>query len=210
MRLTLFGATGRTGQQVLARALAQGHEVAVLARHPAKLNAGGPNLTVIQGDVQDPEQVMRAVQEAQAVISVLGPTHNRPTYAISPGIDHILAAMRETGVRRLVLTAGAGVGDARDAPGVFHHAITWLLKLFSRHVFEDMVRVVTKVRASEVDWTVVRVPMLTDGPATGNVQAGYVGQGMGRSISRADLAQFLLQQVDSTEFIHQAPVISQK
>ncbi len=111
-------------------------------------------------------------------------------------------------VRRLVQSVGAGVRDPRDEPGLFDRVINVALKPFSRHVYEDMRRTAEIIRASDVDWTLVRVPMLTDDPATGDVKVGYLGQGVGSRVSRADMAAFVLEQVDDDTYLHQAPVIS--
>lgn len=208
MKLALFGATGRAGRHVLAQALARGHEVTALARDPQKLSDVADRVEVVQGDVQDAQAVARVVSGADAVLSVLGPTSNEPDYQVTRGTEHILAAMKEHGVQRLVLSAGAGVGDANDAPGLLHKLITVLLKLFSRHVYEDMKRTVQVVRASDVDWTIVRAPMLTDDPGRGDLKVGYIGKGPGARLSRADMATFMLDEVQAKAWVGKAPVIS--
>jgi hypothetical protein len=145
---------------------------------------------------------------ADAVLSVLGPASNEPIYEVSQGLAHVLAAMEQHGVRRLVQSVGAGVGDPNDKPGVFDRAIQVVLKLVSRYVYEDMVRVAEAIRASDLDWTLVRVPMLTHDPPTGDVKVGYLGQGVGSRLSRADLAAFLLKEAEDPAYVRQAPVIS--
>ncbi len=208
MKLTIFGATGHTGQHLVEQALARGHQVTAFARSPQKLAAYRDGIYIVEGDVQDPAAVERAVAGADAVVSVLGPTQNTPDYQVTRGTGHILDAMKKHGVRRLVISAGAGVGDPQDEPKLLNKLINLLLKLVSRHVYEDMKRTVDTVRNSDVDWTVVRVPMLTDEPAKGNVKAGYVGKGMGPRITRADMATFMLDQVESDDYLHRAPAIS--
>lgn len=208
MKITIFGATGKTGRRLVAQALEEGHEVTAFTRTPSKLEAEHDRLSVVQGDVQEPERVAAAVAGADAVLSVLGPTSNEPPYEVSAGMRNILAAMEKHGVRRLVQSVGAGVRDPKDEPGLFDRLITVALKLFSRHVYEDMKRTADVIRASDVDWTLVRVPMLTDDPATGEVEVGYLGKGVGVRVSRADMAAFILEQVDDDTYLRQAPVIS--
>jgi NAD(P)-dependent dehydrogenase (short-subunit alcohol dehydrogenase family) len=208
MKIAVFGATGRAGRHLVEQALAAGHEVVALARTPSKLKASDARLSVIQGDIQDSAKVEQAVSGADAVVSVLGPTSNEPTFTVSQGTQHILAAMSKHGVKRLVISAGAGVGDANDAPKLFNKLINLLLKLLSGNVYEDMRRTVDNVRASDRDWVIVRVPMLTDDPSTGRMQIGYVGKGMGMRIARADMADFMLQQLESDTYLHKAPAIS--
>lgn len=208
MRLTIFGATGRTGIHLLEQALAAGHEVKVLVRDPSKVKSQNTHLKVLAGNVQNAAQVEQAIADSECVVSVLGKTENKPTDEISTGTDNILAAMKKQGVRRLVISAGAGVGDPNDSPAPFNLFMNFLLKIFARYIYEDMAQTVAKVRASNLDWTIVRVPMLTDAPRTGKIQIGYVGKGMGARISRADMADFILRQVNDNTYLRKAPAIS--
>jgi putative NADH-flavin reductase len=207
MNLTLFGATGKTGIHLLQQALDAGHDVTVLVRTPAKLGMTHEHLRVVQGDVQDASRVAEAVGGAEAVLSVLGPTSNVPTLSVSNGMKHIIEAMHIHPVKRIIISAGAGVGDPNDVPGLFDKAIGILLKLTAQNVYEDMLQTVALVRESDLEWTVVRAPMLTDDPKTGAIKAGYVGKGMGPRLSRADLAAFRLAQVDSSQYVRQSPAI---
>jgi nucleoside-diphosphate-sugar epimerase len=208
MKIALFGGTGRTGQHVLRYALDRGYEVSALARSPGKLQIHDPRLRIIRGDATDARCVEETIRGVDAVISVLGPTENTQDHRVTKATQHILAAMRQHHVRRLVISAGAGVGDPNDSPGPINKFINLLLKLTSRHVYEDMLEVASAVRRSEVDWTIVRVPMLTDDPATGKVITAYVGKGMGMKISREDMARFMIDQIGDSTYLYQAPAIS--
>jgi putative NADH-flavin reductase len=208
MKLTIFGATGKTGRYLLEQALAKGHTVTVLARTPDKLTLRHDRLHVVQGDIRDAAKVAQAVAGADAVLSVLGPTSNKPELAVSQGMDNILAAMRQHGVRRLIQSAGAGVRDPQDTPTLVHAFFGGLVRLLSPNVVADMVQVVDKVRQSGLDWTIVRVPMLTEDPATGRVREGYVGKEIGPRLARADMADFMLKQLDAKTYVGKAPAIS--
>lgn len=208
MKIAVFGATGRAGRHLVEQAFAAGHEVVALVRTPAKLNISDARLSVIQGDVQDSAKVEQTIADVDAVVSVLGPASNAPTFEVSKGMQNILVAMSKHGVQRLVISAGAGVGDPNDAPKLVHKAINALLKLLSGNVYEDMKRTVATVRASDRDWVIVRVPRLTDDPKSGNIQVGYVGKGMGMQIGRADMADFMLKQLASDTYLRKAPAIS--
>ncbi len=208
MTLTIFGATGKTGVHLLAQALDAGHRVQALVRDPSKVARTDERLTLVQGDVRDATAVARAIEGSDAVLSALGPTRNAPDLAVSTGMAHVISAMQAHGVRRLVVVAGAGVGSEGDRPGMFDRAIGLALRLAAKHVLADMQRTVELVRASDRDWTVVRVPMLTDGPATGAVRIGMVGRGTGPRLARADLATFLLAQVDDRSHVRASPVVS--
>lgn len=207
MKLVVFGGTGKTGKHIIEQALAAGHEVVALVRTPSRMEIEDPRLHVVQGDILQADRVQQAVAGADAVVSVLGPSSNKPEFTISKGMDNILAAMRQQGVRRLIISAGAGVRDPQDRPGLIDRFASLALNIVSHNVVADMQQVVDKVRASDLDWTVVRVPMLTDEPAKGTLKVGYVGDITPR-IARADMAAFMLQQIDSNKYIRKAPAIS--
>jgi putative NADH-flavin reductase len=208
MKLVIFGATGRTGQHLLRQALNEDHQVTVLVRDPAKLIEVSDHLTVVQGSLNDEVCLNQVIHGADAVLSMLGPANNQPTFDISSGTQAIINAMKKNGVRRLVISAGAGVGDPDDQPELFNKIVNMLLKVIARNVYEDMLKTVTLVRESGLDWTVVRVPMLTDNPATGQVKIGMVGKGMRPRINRSDMADFMLKQASSRDYVGKSPVIS--
>ncbi len=208
MKLAIFGATGKTGQHLVQQALAAGYEVAALVRTPSKLTMQHDHLTIVQGDILNDVAVETVVKNADAVISVLGPSSNKPEYLISQGTDKILAAMKRHGVQRLIISAGAGVRDPLDKIGMMDKVIGGLLHIVSKNVVEDMKQVVEKVRQSDRDWTIVRVPMLTDDAQQNTLRVGYLGQGVGIRLARADMAAFMLKQLQEALHIRQAPVIS--
>jgi len=208
VKITIFGGTGKTGQHLIQQALDAGYQVGVLARTPSKLGLQHERLTIIQGDVQDAAKVSEAVKGVDAIISVLGPSPNNPELGVSKGTENIITGMQKNGVRRLVVSAGAGIGDANDKPTVIDTVIKTIIRLFSSKAYADMNRVSQVVRACNMDWTIVRVPMLTDDPKTGQVRVGYLGKGVGIRLARADMADFMLRQVGDKTYLRQAPVIS--
>jgi putative NADH-flavin reductase len=208
MKVAVFGASGRTGKYVLEQALVAGHQVVALVRTPSKLAITNPNLKIVEGDVGNAGQVDQVMAGTDAVISVLGPTSNAPELRVTRGMKNILAAMKAHGVRRLIVSVGAGVGDPNDGSDFMSTFFGALVKLVSRNVYNDMVNVAELVRASDRDWTLVRVPMLVDGDKQGSVKVAYVGKGMQRSITRADMAQFIVEQLNDTTYLRQAPTIS--
>jgi len=207
MKLAIFGGTGKTGQHLINHALKDGHEVVALARTPSKVTVKSDRLRVIQGDILDVASVEAAIQGADAVLSVLGPSNNKPDFTISKGMDNILSAMGKHGVRRLIISAGAGVRDPQDQPKLIDKIAGFALKVISRNVVADMQAVVDKVRASDRDWTIVRVPMLTDEPSRKTLKVGYVGD-ISPRISREDMAVFMLRQVQDNTHLRKAPAIS--
>lgn len=208
MTLTILGATGKTGVHLLARALDAGHHVRALVRDPTKVTRQDDRLTLIHGNVRDAAAVARAIEGSDAVLSALGPTRNAPDMDVSTGMAHVLTAMEAHGVRRLVVVTGAGVRVKGDRPRAFDRLMGLALRLAAKHVLADSQRAVERVHASDRDWTVVRVPMLTDGPATGTLRVGMVGQGTGPRLARADLAAFLLEQVVDASHVRASPAVS--
>jgi putative NADH-flavin reductase len=208
MQITVFGATGRTGKLVVEQALAEGYEVVAFARSPSKLGTENARLRVVQGDIQDADAVRRAIAGSEAVISVLGPTSNAPDFAVSKGMRNILAGMEKEKVRRLIVSTGAGVVQPGDEPRLPDKVIGALLKIVSGNVLADMASTVELVKASDRDWTIVRVPRLTDDVVTGKVRAGAVGKDIGIRVGRADMARFILEQLKNDTWMKRAPAIS--
>ena len=180
----------------------------VTVRSAEKLAAGQLPNKVVQGTVQDAEKIAQVVAGCQAVLSVLGPTSNTTDFSVSQGVSNILAAMKAHNVRRLVISVGAGVRDPKDRPTLVHAFFGTLVKLLARNTYDEMLRVSDIVRASDCDWTIVRVPRLTDSPMIGKIRQGYVGQDIGSQLTRGDMAAFMLRQVMDMTYLRQAPAIS--
>ena len=97
-----------------------------------------------------------------------------------------------------------------DEPTFMSKLFTGILKLVSRSTYDAGVNYVRKVEASSLDWTVIRAPMLTNNPATKRLYVGRLGPEMSRSLTREDLAEFVLEQATDTTYLHQAPVVTNK
>ena len=208
MRVAIFGASGRTGRPLVEQALAAGHEVRALVRDPSKLQTGGERLVVIRGDVLDAARVEETVAGTEAVLSALGQTKGSTRDVQTRGTENIVAAMERHGVRRLVSLTGAGVGDPRDEPKIVDRAITFLLRRLQPDVLEDGVRHAEVIKASGLEWVIVRGPRLTEGPKKGGYRVGMVGKNSGTQVSRADLAEFMLAQLTTDTHLRQTPVVS--
>jgi putative NADH-flavin reductase len=208
MKITIFGATGGVGKQLVQQALASGHEVTAFVRDPAKLNMQHDCLRIVKGDVTDPEAVERAVNGAQAVISVLNTRRDAKGSPITQGVHNILDAMQKYGVRRLVFSAAPSARDPKDSADLRFKLMIGLVRLIARSGYEDIVGSALAVRASNVDWTIVRLPFPTDDPKTGHVKVGFLNKESGTRISRADAAEFILQEVQTARYLREAPVIS--
>ena len=219
MRLVIFGATGGTGRRVLERAIAEGHEVAAFVRDPSRMGARHERLRVVAGDAFDPGRVLEAVAGNEAVISVLGarrlsnPLHpgspGDPKGPASVGSENILAAMEEYGLRRLVCQTAWGVGESKEGAGFagsfFMNA---LVPSLLRDEYADKEAQETVIRASELEWVIVRPMLLTNGPWTNAYRAREdLKPGRRPYVSRADVADFLMRQLTDDAFVHKAPAI---
>jgi uncharacterized protein YbjT (DUF2867 family) len=208
-KLLLLGATGLTGGHLLTQALEHGHEVTALVRDPDKLPAEHAQVRVLTGSSTDPLVVDAATEGQDAVLCALGSRSPRALVSsdlMSASMRAIVPAMERHAVRRLVLLSALGVGDsARHAPPVFRIAFATLL----RQVGKDKAAAEGQLRASELDWTVVYPPSLTDGPPTGDYRSGEVLDLKGvPKISRADVAAFMLAQIGDTTYSRKAAVVS--
>lgn len=206
--IALFGASGQTGQQFLAQALQQGHRVRALVRTPAKLAPAGPALEIIQGDVLDAVAVRRTMQGCDVVVSVFGQVKGSPKTVQTDGTRHIVEAMQAVGVRKIISLSGGGLPDPHDRPKLADHLIRGIMRLLVPQVLADAAGHAAVLRASGLDWQVVRAPRLTTAPYTGRYRVGWVGVNASTSLGRADLAEFLLKQIDSAEFTGQMPFVS--
>jgi len=206
--LALFGATGRTGKRVLVKALAAGYRVRVLVRDPARLDVESDRLEVVTGDVTDPKAVAETVAGSQAVLSLFGHVKGSPKTLQSDGTRAIVEAMKAHGVSRIVTLSGGGLRAPGDKPKAPDTIIRFLLKTMAAHVLADAESHLDELTRSGLDWTVVRAPRLTEKPGTGSFRVGLVGGTSGIQISRDDLADFILTQVDDRTFLHQLPFVS--
>jgi putative NADH-flavin reductase len=211
MKLTIFGATGTTGKQLIEQALAAGNQVVAFARNPLKIGASHERLTIVQGELTDTPAVERAVGGADAVISVLGPRPQEDINSkpLTQGMQNILAAMQKTNVRRIIISSTPSASDPNDLPDFKFKVLVAIVKSVMRPAYEEIVNVARIVRKSDTDWTIVRVSLLNNNPGSGRIRAGYLGKKqVGTNISRADLAAFMLKHVQDTTYLRQAPAIS--
>lgn len=207
--IAIFGGSGRTGRLVVEQALAAGHTVRLLARTPASVPPQGPAVQVVQGDVLDQAAVARVVEGSDAVISVFGQVKGSPPALQTDGTGNITRAMATYGVRRIVSLSGGGLPDPEhDRPKLADRVIRLLLRLLAPQVLADARGHLEVLEESGLEWTVVRGPRLKDSPYTGRYRVGWVGADAGTAVGRADLAEFILQQVDDRSFLHQLPLVS--
>lgn len=206
MKVLLFGATGGTGRCLVEQALERGHEVTAYVRDASKLELAHASLQLRKGELLDADAVDAAVRGHDAVLSALGIFSRKPTTLQSDFTKLLCDAMTKHGVRRLVYETSLGVGDSHDRAGFVF--LRLLVPLVLRHVMDDKERQEALVRQSGLDWVLVRPGGLTNGPRTGRYHAGLAAEVRGSlRVSRADVAHFMLEQLESDAWLRKAPCV---
>jgi putative NADH-flavin reductase len=207
VKVLIIGATGATGQILLREALAQGHEVTALARNPSAVAPEDPRLRVLEGNALDVSSVEAAVAGQEAVLSALGTRSSRPTTLFSESTHNVISAMNKHGVRRLVCITGIGVGDSKGHVGFLYDRI--IRPFVVKNIYDDKERQEEAIKQSDdLDWVIVRPARLTDEPAKGEYKVFLGGSYKAKTISRADVADFMLAQLTDDTYVGKMPVIS--
>lgn len=205
MKLTIFAATGGIGRLLLAQALAEGHEVTAVARRPQAVSPSPGRILAADLATADAQDLVPAVAGADAVLSALGGRSRRDTGVATHGTEAMIAAMRATGTNRIIIVSAAPIGTVasparphppRHDPGdnlLVRHVLGPAITRVLRGHYADLARMEDALRASALDWTIVRPPRLTNGPRTTNYRTAH-GQNLrgGTSVSRADVADYML------------------
>jgi putative NADH-flavin reductase len=207
-KVLVLGGTGGTGRQVVSQALRSGHSVTALVRSPERLGLAANTLRVVTGSVPEDRQTLAAAIRGQdAVISTLGVgTSLKSGGLIARSTPAIVSAMEREGVRRLIFTSGYGVGATRKDVPLLPKV---LIGLLLRDVYADKAAGEEILHRSELDWTLVYPATLTNGPATGRYRVGEHLRLHGfPRVSRADVADFLLTQLEDRAFLRKGVLIS--
>jgi putative NADH-flavin reductase len=211
MKLTVFGATGGVGRQVVTQALDAGHEVRAYVRNAAKLDLTHANLTVITDELTDRDVVQRAVSGADAVISALGPSLDRKATGtpLVDGTRTIVDAMLAEGVERYIGMATPSLRDPCDTGSLLGRLVPFMGRTFLSRAYRELLAMSEIIANSPLDWTIARFTQPTDRTGTGSIRAGFLGRDRIRAgITRADIATFLLEQTTDSRFHRAAPAIS--
>ncbi|MDH6488046.1 NAD(P)H-binding protein [Streptomyces sp. SAI-127] len=204
MKLTVFGATGGIGRELVRQGLAAGHEVTAVVRDPARLTVTGERLEVVRADLTDPEVLRPVVAGRDAVLSGLGPRARKDAGIAARLTRVVLAAMEAEQVRRVLAVSAGPVGPAPVNEGAVDRWMRGLVSAVLKDVYADLSEMEAELAASGTDWTVVRPPRLQDKPVTGVyrvVTGGFPARG--RFISRADVAHAMLGMIGDAGVVKQ-------
>lgn len=195
MKLTIFGATGGIGLQLVLQALASGHQVTAVVRDPIRLPVEGPGLKIqIIPELNDPERLATAVAESDAVLSAVGPRQPRHAGMTAPATRAISQGMDLAGVQRILVVSASPLGPVPEGqPFFLRTVVTPIVATILKDNYKDLGKMEEQLAASGLDWTAVRPPRLLNKPLTGLYRVAVAGNPPGGvQISRADVAHAML------------------
>jgi nucleoside-diphosphate-sugar epimerase len=209
MKVTLLGSTGFVGKILLGKLLDAGHDVKVLVRNTSKLGDLAGRVTVVEGNFFRGEDIDAAIEEAEAVMSTIGPSRGERSAEFADdcilATEHLLRSLKEQGLKRLILMAGAGMPLPGEKLHLTRRLMATTLKMIARAAWAGKVREMTMAFESGLDVTVIRPPMIKDS-ISGDLGVDETRLG-GVRVDVNQVAQFMINQLTGTDWIGRAPVV---
>ena len=199
MKLLILGATGPTGRELVKQALAAGHSVAALVRNAEPIE----NVEVIRGDATDASAIAAAVKGREAILSALG---TGKSFKSRDLMSQFAQNIVKTDAKRLIVESAAGVGESFNEMPPFGKLF---FRTLLRGIYADKAKADDAIRASKLEWTIVRPVMLTNGPRTGSYRVAehLPLHGMPK-ISRADVAEFMIRELADRKWIRKTVILA--
>lgn len=205
MRLAIFGATGGTGLELTRQALERGHNVRVLVRNPKRMTLTDERMRVVLGNVLDHESVTKTVLGCDAVLACLGQRNLlRNTRVVSVGMHLVMSVMKAHGIRRLVVESAFGAGESL-AQANFLQRLLFATLLWAP--FQDKNVMEPEVKASGLDWTIVRPTRLIDTGPAGHYTTTFLEPRLAW-VRRADVATAMLRAVEDGLWLRESPTVT--
>ncbi|GET21657.1 NAD(P)-dependent oxidoreductase [Prolixibacter denitrificans] len=210
MNVFLFGASGPTGLRVVDQLLTSGYRVKAMARNPESCSfPDSKSLTVLKGDVMQPDTFQDHFSDIDVVISTLGTgTNRKPTNIYSEGGRNMMAAMKKFGIKKLIVLTAAAFDTSDPQTNTF--IVKAIVRQLFKNIYTDMEMLEKLLEENtDIDWICIRPTRLTSKKGTGKYRTNlnHSPKG-GRKISRKDLSKFIVEQVESDEYIHEKPVVA--
>jgi putative NADH-flavin reductase len=208
-KIALFGASGQTGQQFLVQALAKGYLIKALVRDIDKISQKSENLTLIKGDVLNLADVEKTIEGTDVVVSLFGHVKGSPEWLQTNGTKNLITAMKKQQVNRIISLSGGGLPyPEQDKPKFADHLIRTIMKIAVPKILNDAISHHEVLKSSGLTWTIVRGPRLTNDAKVGKYRVGWVGVNAGTKVSRADLADFIVTQLEDESYNFKMPFVS--
>lgn len=207
MKILIYGASGKTGHELVKQALAKGHTVSAFVRNPSKLKITHQNISIFTGDVVDYPLVEKSVKGQDAVLSALGaPSPFKYDQVIVDGVANIIKAMESNNINRFIYLSFVGVKETRNNAGFVIKYIA--PRILSSEIAGHEARE-SMIKKSKLQYTLVRPPTLTNGKHVATFRSGenITSNGFSVSLSRADVADFMLQQLTDTTFLRKTACV---
>ena len=205
MKVAIFGATGGTGIELVKQALDRGHLVTAFVRDPSLLADKGDSLTIMNGDIHDLTGVARCVQGQDAVLCALGARDLNKSMIRTAGTVNIIKAMKQNSVSRLLIVSAMGIGESWNSLSLLNKLF---FAIFLRNARADHEAQEAAVKASGLDWTIIRPSGLVNTPGTGVYDVGDNIRARTSRIPRADVANLILNELEEGSLIHKAVTIT--
>jgi len=204
MRITLFGATGKTGTEIMKQALDKKIKVVAFVRNTDKIRIKDKKLSIVQGDVRKIREVKKAIQGSDAVISSLGTTPGKKPVC-EEGTRNIISSMKKFNIDRLLVISAYGASETKK-----NSLYTNLLaRVFLRRIMKDKDKMEKLIKKSKLKWTIVRPTILTNGKLTKKYRKGIKLDLKGfKKVSRADVAYFILEEIRKNRYIGKPVILS--
>jgi putative NADH-flavin reductase len=199
LQVVVIGANGGIGNQVVVKALTEGHRVTAIVRNPANLIITHPNLNIVQGDVMKPASIEEHLKNKDVVVSAIGKNSLKKTTLYSQGNRNIIVAMKNAGIKRAFFISASGLEVNPTHSLLVKFATKFILQAILKNMYADLWVMEKVVKESNINWTIIRPPKLIDSPETGIYRSSvdsYLNNGL--KISRADVAHYIVHNLMNT------------
>ncbi len=213
MKVALLGSTGYVGGEILKSCIEQGHQIKVLVRSPEKLGQYAKMVEVVEGDYCDPKKVTQTVAGTEIVLSAIGPMTKKPedvpqyTHSMTDAMKNLVAIIEKEKIKKVIWISGAATPvNKREKFNMKQNFIKFMLNATAKHILAIKTMESSILANSNLDWIIVRPPAILKGDPANHVVAD--DQKLhGMRIDRADLVDFIMQQITSDKWLHKAPLV---
>ena len=203
MKILVFGASGQVGQYVVKKLLSNGHTVKIFTHNTNPF----PDIESMSGDIHDANTVSDAIEGCDAVICTLGSWHTKTKDIQVSAMSNIIPAMKKHNVKKIVSVTGSGVFDENDTPSLFDKLNRTLLRIVATKVFSDGEQHIAMLRKSELDWVVIRSPIMNNHGVSGKYTLNTTFPKPWETVLRSDVALAMTHALTDITWLRSAPFI---